>query len=222
MTPGERWLATIWPLVRAHLPPSPARVVDVGCGTLGGFVPILRAEGYDAVGIDPEAPDEPHYRQVEFESAVLPEPVDAAVASVSLHHVVDPARVIDRLVNSLASGGAVVVIEWASEDFDEQTAQWCFERLSRNDEGWLGQCRNDWLASGNEWASYLRGWTEREALHAGRKLVRLLDERLERRHLGRGPYFFADLPETTEVDEQAAIDTGEIRPNRIDYVGVRP
>jgi len=39
-------------------------VVDIGCGPLGGFVPMLRAKGYDAVGIDPRAPEEPHYRRV--------------------------------------------------------------------------------------------------------------------------------------------------------------
>jgi hypothetical protein len=56
MTPGERWLATLWPLVRGRLPAPPARVVEIGCGPLGGFVPMLRANGYDAVGIDPRHP----------------------------------------------------------------------------------------------------------------------------------------------------------------------
>ena len=55
MTPAERWLATLWPLVRTRLPAAPARVVEVGCGPLGGFVPMLRADGYDALGIDPPA-----------------------------------------------------------------------------------------------------------------------------------------------------------------------
>jgi hypothetical protein len=50
MTPGEHWLATLWPLVRAHLPAPPARVVDIGCGPHGGFVPFLHSNGYDAAG----------------------------------------------------------------------------------------------------------------------------------------------------------------------------
>src|SRR5204862_6925982 len=69
MTPGELWLATLWPLVRDRLPAPPARVVDIGCGPLGGFAPILRPQGYDAVGIDPQAPEEPHYLRIEFERA---------------------------------------------------------------------------------------------------------------------------------------------------------
>jgi hypothetical protein len=49
MTSGEGWLATLWPLIRAHLPAPPAHVVDVGCGPLGGFVPFLRSSQTSAV-----------------------------------------------------------------------------------------------------------------------------------------------------------------------------
>ena len=72
MTPAARWLDTLWPLIRARLPAAPARVVEVGCGPLGGFVPMLRASGYDAVGIDPQAPEQPHYQRLEFERAAPP------------------------------------------------------------------------------------------------------------------------------------------------------
>lgn len=222
MTPRECWLATLWPLIRARLPEPPAHVVDIGCGSLGGFVPLLRAEGYDAVGIDPQAPDEQHYQRLEFERAELPPRVDAVVASTSLHHVADPADVIDRITSALGGGGAVVVVEWAWDKFDERTAEWCFDRLGRDAEaGWLHRRRDEWLASGHEWPTYLRDWAEREALHSGELLVRLLDERLERRLLTHGPYFFPDLAGTTEDDEQAAIDAGQIQPTRIDFVGRR-
>ena len=48
MTGTERWLAATWPVVRDALPARPARVVELGCGTLGGHVPVLRAAGYEA------------------------------------------------------------------------------------------------------------------------------------------------------------------------------
>jgi hypothetical protein len=135
---------------------------------------------------------------------------------------VDPAHVLDRLVGVLASGGVALVVEWAWERFDRRTADWCFERLAADAEpGWLHRRRDEWLASGEEWETYLRGWTEREGLHAGGTLVRLLDERLDRRRLSHGPYYFAALAGTTEADEQAAIDAGLVSPNRIEYVGVR-
>jgi SAM-dependent methyltransferase len=222
MTPGERWLATLWPLVRASLPTPPARVVDIGCGPLGGFVPMLRADDYDAVGIDPQAPEEPHYQRIDFERAELRPQVDAAVASTSLHHVSDPVRVIDRIIRMLASGGTVVVVEWAWEKFDQQTAEWCFEQLGPDDEaGWLHRRRDEWLASGHDWSTYLRDWAKREGLHRGDELVRLLDARLDRHLFTDGPYFFPDLADTTEADEQAAIEAGQMQPNRLYYVGTR-
>jgi SAM-dependent methyltransferase len=221
-TPDERWLAATWPLVRAHLPPAPARVMDVGCGRLGGFVPMLRSDGYDAVGIDPHAPNEPHYERIEFERAVIPHRVDVAIASFALHHVASPAKVLDRIISTLTSDGAVVVVEWAWEKFDESTAAWCFERLGPGGHSsWLYRRREEWLASGHDWANYMREWAEREGLHAGGVLVRLLDERLDRELLELGPYFFPDLVETPEAEEQSAIDAGRIRACRIDYVGTR-
>jgi hypothetical protein len=52
-------------------------------------------------------------------------------------------------------------------------------------------------------------------------VLRLLDERFERQLLTHGPYFFPDLIDTTEADEQTAIDAALIQPTRIDYVGTR-
>jgi hypothetical protein len=128
--------------------------------------------------------------------------------------------VIDRMTDALTSGGVVVVVEWAWEAFDTQTARWCFERLAPDGEpNWLHRRREEWLASGREWPSFLRAWAEGHGLHPGETIVRLLEERLEPRHLGRGPYFFPNLADTTEADEQAAIDAGQIRAIRIDYAG---
>jgi hypothetical protein len=106
------------------------------------------------------------------------------------------------------------------EKFDEHTAACCFKRLGPDDEaGWLHRRRDEWLASGHEWPSYLRDWAERDRLHPGDMLLRLLDERLERQLLTHGPYF--DLVDTTEADEQNAIDAAQIQPTRIDYLGTR-
>jgi hypothetical protein len=103
MTPDEHWLATLWPLVRAHLPAPPARVVDIGCGPLGGFVPLLHSNGYDAAGVDPKAPDIADYHRIEFEHLELPERVDALIASTCSPRD-RPAEVIDRLTTA---GGAM-------------------------------------------------------------------------------------------------------------------
>jgi len=89
------------------------------------------------------------------------------------------------------------------------------------DHGWLQQRRDGWRASGLSWPGYCQAWTEEEGLHAGQEIVRELDARFDRQSLAYGPYFFPDLAGVSEDEEQAAIDAGEIRPNRISYVGRR-
>jgi SAM-dependent methyltransferase len=220
----RRWLAAQWTFVKANLPAPPARVVELGCGPLGGFVPTLRADAYTAVGIDPEAPDEAGYHRIGFEDYRPPAPVDAVVACTSLHHVGDLDQVLDQIHDALRPGGRLVVVEWARERFDESTARWCFARLTPPDgaeAGWLHRHRDRWTESGLPWSEYLRSWADGEGLHTGEQIVAGLDARFHRLVCTLGPYFFADLGETTEADEQAAIDSGTIQAGGIRYVGQR-
>jgi SAM-dependent methyltransferase len=223
MALDDPWLAANWPFVRASLPPAPARVAEIGCGPLGGFVPMLEPAGYEAVGVDPEAPQGPSYRRIDFECYELSGRLDAIVACTSLHHVGDLATVLDLVEAALVPGGVVVIVEWARERFDEATARWCFARLPGpdHDPGWLGRQHAQWRESGQSWDAYLRSWAHAEGLHAGRDILDQLDARFESRPVSYGPYFFADLADTSEADEQAAIDNGLIQANRIRYAGVR-
>jgi SAM-dependent methyltransferase len=226
MTPDDRWLAAVWPFVRDRLPPAPAGVLEVGCGPLGGFVPALLDGGYEAVGVDPEAPDGPNYQQLQVERYNPPWPVECVLASTSLHHVADLDEVLDRLAALLVPGGVLVVVEWAWERFDEATARWCFARLAPptpgEEPGWLHRHRERWAASGKPWDGYLRAWATEEGLHPGKVIVRGLDARFDRRFSAEGPYFFADLAGTSEAEEQAAIDAGLIQAGGIRYAATRP
>jgi SAM-dependent methyltransferase len=226
MTLDDLWLAAVWPFVRGRLPSAPASVVEVGCGTLGGFVPALAAAGYRAVGVDPEAPEGPAYRRVELERYEPPQPVDGVVASLSLHHVADLDAALDRVEALLAPGGVLVVVEWAWERFDDATARWCFARLTSPAPGaehdWLHHHRERWAASGQPWDAYLRTWAGQEGLHQGDTIVAALDGRFQRRFHAEGPYLFADLADITEAEEQAAIDAGRIQACGIRYVATRP
>ena len=225
MTPEDPWLGAVWPFLRGQLPPAPAPVLEVGCGRVGGFVPALLDGGYDAVGVDPEAPEGPHYRRVELERYEPARPVDGVVASLSLHHVADLDEVLDRLKAVLVPGGVLVVVEWAWERFDEATARWCFDRLAPPapgaEPGWLHRHQERWAASGQTWDSYLRAWGEEEGLHPGAEIVRGLDARFTRRLHAEAPHFFAELAGTGEADEQAAIDAGQIQANGIRYAARR-
>jgi SAM-dependent methyltransferase len=221
VTPDDRWLAAVWPFVRGQLPPAPARVLEVGCGSLGGFVPAMLNGGYDAVGVDPEAPEGSNYQQVEVERYDPPWPVECVVASTSLHHVADLHEVLDRLKELLVPGGVLVVVEWAWERFDEATARWCFARLAspapEAEPGWLHKHQERWMASGQPWRGYLSAWTTEEGLHPGEEIMRGLDARFDRQLYVEGPYFFADLADTSEAEEQAAIDAGLIQAGGIWY-----
>lgn len=236
MTPDDPWLGAVWPFVRAQLPEPPAAVTELGCGSLGGFVPALRAAGYEAVGVDPGAPDGPWYRQAEFEQ-VAGEPADAVVACTSLHHVADVGAVLDRIRDALTPGGVLVVVEWARERFDEATARWAEERLppapaqaaqhhehgdhDDDDHQWLaGRCA-EWHASGESWADYLRGWSEGHGLHEAEDILRDARARFDVGAVEYGPYLFADLQGVSEADEQAAIDAGLIQPSRVQFVARR-
>jgi SAM-dependent methyltransferase len=223
VTADERWLAAIWPFVRGSLPALPARVLEIGCGPLGGFVPRLEKAGYEVTGIDPQAPQGTSYRQAEFEHSDIPGPVDAIVACTSLHHVADLTLVLDLVHAALVPGGVAVVVEWARERFDEATARWCFVRLPEpgDDPGWLHCLHAEWRESGQSWNAYLRSWAQAEGLHAGLDILNGLDARFDCTTLGYGPYYFPDLAGTSEADEQAAIDGGRIKANRIQYVGRR-
>lgn len=184
-------------------------------------MPALLADGYEAIGIDPQAPEGPSYQRIQFERSELPEPVDAFVASVSLHHVGDPGEVFDRIADALTPGGVVVVLEWDWESFDEASARWAFERLDLDAEskGWLHGARERWLASGLPWETYLREWATGHGLHGARTLIDALDERFERVSCETGAYLFPELAHTTEADELQAIESGLVRAVRIDYVG---
>jgi SAM-dependent methyltransferase len=216
----QRWLATQWPTVQSYLPEPPAVVVEVGCGSFGGFVPALLRGGYTAIGVDPKAPDGACYRRVEVERTDLPTQVDAIVACTSLHHVTDPGAVLDTIAETLVPGGVVIVVEWDWERFDEATAQWCFERLGAPDQhDWLQRHRSQWIDSAQPWNRYLQTWAIEHGIHTGQAMLRELDRRLRRQVCRRGPYFFGDLAETSEQDELEAIVAGRIQANRIDYVG---
>ncbi len=142
----RRWLAATWTFVSQHLPTPQRRVLDIGCGPLGGHVPALLAAGYRAEGIDPEAPDGPHYHRTEFENYAADQPADTIIASTSLHHVSNLNAVVELIAERLDPGGVLIVVEWARERFDEETARWCFDRLAHDEPGWLHRRRDEWLA----------------------------------------------------------------------------
>ncbi|TAH38251.1 MAG: class I SAM-dependent methyltransferase [Planctomycetota bacterium] len=108
-----------------QLPPPPARVLEVGSG--GGWLALELARcGYDVLGVEPEAeavalarcvaagePRRPAYLCAAIEDRP-PEPLDAAVFHLSLHHVRDLAGTLRKLAGALRPGGRLVCVECPS------------------------------------------------------------------------------------------------------------
>jgi SAM-dependent methyltransferase len=121
-------------------PSEVARIVNEG------FLPIIREipgfednyfadagamvrAGHSVTAIDPRAPEGPIFQRARIEEFSDPRPFDYVVAILSLHHVEDLGRTLDKIANSLHTGGALVVVEVAWERFDGATAEWALERL---------------------------------------------------------------------------------------------
>jgi len=108
--------------VRAALPPPPARVLEIGAGS-GELAGVLTAAGYDVTAIDPQG--EPPVLAVALEDLEAPaRHFDAAVAMVSLHHVVPLGKSLRRLSEVLRRGARLVIDEFDVDQLDERAAAW--------------------------------------------------------------------------------------------------
>ena len=116
--------------VRAALPPPPARVLEIGAGE-GELAALLRTAGYDITAIDPKGADGVLPVAL-LDLDAPPRTFDAAVAMVSLHHVVPLGHSLRRLSEVMRHGARLVVDEFDVEALDERASAW-----------WLGQNGHD-------------------------------------------------------------------------------
>ncbi len=174
---------------------------------LGHWDTGLMALGYGAQRYDPES------RQLLLDS---PENIEGTQFGRL-------DEVVDKVDDVLTPGGALVIVEWDWQRFDSSTAQWCFGRLAPvpvgSEPGWLHVHQAAWIGSGLPWDNYLHAWATEHGLHTAEQMLRELDARFDRVSCSLGSYFFAELADTTEADEQQAIDSKQIAANGIRYVG---
>jgi SAM-dependent methyltransferase len=183
--------------VRANLPGTPTRLLEVGAGD-GELARTLADAGYEVVAIDPQASGE-GVRSVPLHE--LDEPAgsfDAALAVTSLHHVEPLERSVSRLAELLKPGAVLVVDEFDVGAFDERAAGW-----------WLRQ-RQALGAAERASAEELVG-EHRAHLHPLQRVVTALKShfQLGMPLYGAYPYRW-DLDESLRDEEQAAIARAEI------------
>jgi SAM-dependent methyltransferase len=172
------------------LPPR-ARVLDVGCGD-GALVERLAEAGFDAVGVDPNAPAAPRLVRERVEDATGIGRFDAACSVMALHHA-DLEPVLESIAGLLRAGGLVLVSEFSWDAYDERAAAWVAEHDPARD------------------GSVAAWHDEHEGLHPGERVRSALDEAFERRSLTKRPYL---APMVSRPDlkrgELAAIERGEL------------
>ena len=192
--------------VLAELPPPPARVLEVGCGDRGGLVLDLAAAGYDALGVDPRAPEGRPFRRCDYRE--VDETFDAAVAVRVLHHVEPLAEAVEKLAE-LAP--VLIVDEFAPE------------RIGGAAQDWYEAQYRILVAAGAtpEAPPSLDEWRGRHAgLHTSETLLGALRARYAERTLEWRPYLYRWLRgRTTEALERASIDDHTFPPIGYRWVG---
>jgi SAM-dependent methyltransferase len=200
-------LATFFEFVVSHLPPAPARVLEVGCG--GGELALaLAGAGHSIVAIDPRAPEGPIFRRTTLEDFSDAERFDAVVASVSLHHVADLDAAVERLAALLRPGGSVILEEFAKERFVGPTREWYHERRRA-------------LEPLDDFPLWSSRWDEEHAdIHTFAEVSAALEQRFATRHFERRPYLFDyRLADSLEPLERELIEVGAIEATGVRYVG---
>jgi SAM-dependent methyltransferase len=196
--------------VRAHLPPSPARVLEVGCGR-GDLARAIAGSGYEVVAIDPEAPEGEIFQAVSLEKFTAPHDFDVVAASRALHHIPDLPGAVEKIAGLLRPGGRFILNEHACDRQDERTARWYFEQRvgEPGAPGSLEACLAEWEADHSD-------------LHGYAAMRKELDRRFTERFFSWMPYLYGELAGVAEQEERALIEAGEIQAMGFRYVGDLP
>ncbi|HSO01521.1 MAG TPA: class I SAM-dependent methyltransferase [Gaiellaceae bacterium] len=203
---------------RAHLPPPPARVLEVGCGQ-GELTTALVVAGWDVLGIDPVAPLGDRFRRIRLEDVdPAEETFDAVLASHSLHHIRDLEHALDHVGALLRPGGVLVLDEHGWDLADEPTLDWLYGQRRALAAAGVGEAPASLEALREEWEA------EHLGLHGAEALRAAVDARFEERVLVWTPFLHRLVGGVaTEVLEQALIEAGAIQPLGFRYAGaVRP
>jgi SAM-dependent methyltransferase len=200
--------------VLAELSPPPARVLEIGCGS-GELALALAQARYEVVAIDPEAPDGTLFRRTSLEELDEPGPFDGVVASRSLHHIHDLDAAVQRIHALLGPGGRLILVEFAWELLDADTADWYLgQQLALQAAGRLDAVPPSVAAALAAWEEEHRG------LHTGEAMLASLRRRFRELRFEETPYLHRTLGGVaSEALEQTLVNAGAIHALGFRWVG---
>jgi hypothetical protein len=178
-------------------------VLEVGCGSQGGLVELLGARGYDALGVDPHAPDGGRFRRAEFQE--VEGEWDAVVAGRVLHHV----NPLDEGIAKLASIAPVIVVD-----------EFAWNRIDAAAQDWYESQHRMLRAAGADpyGPPSLDEWrTRHPGLHSDEVLLAALRAHYDELVLERLPYLYRWL----EGPSSEALEQGLIEAGAFDSIGYR-
>lgn len=182
------------------LPPSGARILEIGCGD-GHIAAALTAAGHQVIAIDSneEAVAATRYKGVDARVGIFPEdaprpdegPFDAVLFTRSLHHLDDLDASCEAAFSLLAADGSMLVEDWAWDRVDARTAAWAY--------GLMGIGRTTGIVPDGTWQGGhdpLQHWRDEHLHHVHE--VAAMREALARHATSRGaavseeeaPYFY--------------------------------
>jgi SAM-dependent methyltransferase len=187
----DRWWRGFDAVVADAVAPG-ARVLEVGCGD-GGLVERLAASGFDALGVDPQAPPRPRLMRERVEELGSIGPFDAVCAVMTLHHV-ELDAVLAAIGRLLRPGSRLLAYEFAWEAYDERAASW----LARHDQSGADNSVAAWQL-------------EHADLHTGATLRSRIGEAFDLRETPR-PYLARMLGHHDLEDQEQALIAGGALP----------
>lgn len=207
--------------VRRHLPPAPARILEIGCGRTGELSYALAAAGYDVVAVDPVAPEGPLFRRIPFEDFAEPGPFAAVVASLSMHHLADLGQTAAAISALLVPGGRFILEEWDREALrDDATGRWYFHQRKAVE---VTDPPTEHEPLPPDFASWHDAWlAEHPDLHGYTAMRAQLMAPFHERFFTPMPYLYRyGLRPELEALERALIEEGAIRAAGFRWVGER-
>jgi len=212
---AELTFGEMFRLVNSLVSGRKMRILEVGCGR--GYLSLeLARRGHDLLGIDVNGETikiakqtmntDPYglergsleYQVSDFGAWTGADwKFDFIIFNRSLHHIPQPAKVLEKVRSLLAPKGEVICVEYAYDQFDLRSATWFYyirrileqggwfksdKKLSGNLGVSVAQIKEEWRASGRK-----------DHLNRFKEMYGALRSLFEEKHFSWEPYIFWDI-----------------------------